>query len=424
MVVLALSLAINTEVRAQSTEVQAQSLDKELSTLAANLGKALASQGIKNVAAVDFTDIQGQPTELGRHLSELLTVEMVLAGGISMLDRANTNRILAENKLTVQGLVNPANAKKLGEFAGVDVFLMGTVTSLDAKITLTVKAIATESSRIVTAGRITFPTTSDIQQLLNRGLFAGSTTATAPAGDSASGGGGTPSYREGNAIASKDVGALRVVLKSAVPMRLQGQDGRSRSGFRLSIELLNRDLQRPMVVAMNADAAPERQGTEMGASLRTSLIDERGTVWRLSPSAVTGVSVVGVGRSADSCAPGRAEYNPAEIVLVLQRWEGTGSQTATDIREGATCGPYQFVYGSTTPIPAGQNIAVTMSFVQDASETNSGAAPKSFQLSAEFVVGVVTTGTRRSYSLHNLIFDGLTLPRIAEPVPPRRNLVK
>ncbi len=145
--------------------VRAQTLNQEMSVLADKLSKALVAQRFKSVAAVDFTDLQGQPTELGRFLSERLAVEIVSMAGVSMVDRANIKSILAEHKLTEEGLVNPANAKKLGEFAGVDAILIGNVTALDG-IELMVKAISTDSARIVAAGRITFPKTSDIQQLL------------------------------------------------------------------------------------------------------------------------------------------------------------------------------------------------------------------------------------------------------------------
>src|SRR6266404_678174 len=84
-----------------------------------------------------------------------------------MVDRANIKSILAEHKLTEEGLVNPANAKKLGEFAGVDTILIGTVSSLDAGFVLTVKAVSTESSRIVAAGRIAFQKTPDLQDFDN-----------------------------------------------------------------------------------------------------------------------------------------------------------------------------------------------------------------------------------------------------------------
>ena len=56
---------------------RAQTLDKEMPVLADKLSKALVAQGFKNVAAVDFTDLQAQPTELGCYLSERLSVTLV-----------------------------------------------------------------------------------------------------------------------------------------------------------------------------------------------------------------------------------------------------------------------------------------------------------------------------------------------------------
>ena len=144
---------------------RAQTLNKEMAGLADKIGKAIAAKGCKNVAALDFTDLQRQPTELGRFLSEQLTVEIVVTASVSMVDRANIKSILAEHKLTEEGLVNPANAKKLGEFAGVDAILMGNVTVLDDGIVLMVKAISTSSAQIVAAGRIGFPKTSEILRI-------------------------------------------------------------------------------------------------------------------------------------------------------------------------------------------------------------------------------------------------------------------
>ena len=138
-----------------------QTMDDEMAGLADKISKALVARGCKNVAAVDFTDLQGQPTELGRFLSEQLTVEIVSTGGVSMVDRANIKSILAEHKLAEEGLVDPANAKKLGEFAGVDAILVGNVTELDDGIVLMVRAISTGSANIVAAGRIKFSKSSE-----------------------------------------------------------------------------------------------------------------------------------------------------------------------------------------------------------------------------------------------------------------------
>lgn len=56
----------------------------------------------------------------------------------------------------------------------------------------------------------------------------------------------------------------------------------------------------------------------------------------------------------------------------------------------------------------GQSLSVTMTFVYDANETTS-APPKVFQMATEIVVGIVTAGTKKSYTLYNLTFDRVSL---------------
>ena len=153
--------------------VYAKDLNTEITGLSGKLSKKMVSRGIKKIASVDFVDLQGRTTELGRYLAEQLSVEMVNQEGISVVDRANMNSILAEHKLTLTGLVEPENVKKLGKFAGIDAILFGTVTTLDDNIVLTVKAISTETAQIIAAAKVIFKKTSELQQLSAR--------ATAPA---------------------------------------------------------------------------------------------------------------------------------------------------------------------------------------------------------------------------------------------------
>ena len=397
---------------------RAQPLNQAMPALAGKLGKALAAKGFTNVAAVDFTDLQGQSTELGRFLSEQLTVEMVLAAEISMLDRANFKSILAEHKLTEEGLVNPANAKKLGEFAGVDAILIGNVTALDDGIVLMVKAISTLSAKIGAAGRITFPKTSEIQQLLNRGIS--SNASAVPATTTAGGGGG--SYQDANAIATKDFGSLRVVLKSVMPMNHKHQNGRTVNGMRCSFGFISRETRRPLVVAMNAKSQDLNPPT--ATLLRSSVLDDRGGVWNLSSSALGGLGFV---RAGVHGALGRDAYSASEIVRLLRLRDELGrdaddpadgkynsENTRVNPRDGrpqpkrfqAFTGN-TFISGSTTTIEPGQSITVTMDFV---SASDGGPAPKFIQVNGEIVVGVVEAGTKKSYSLHNLTFDRVNLP--------------
>jgi peroxiredoxin/TolB-like protein len=150
----------------------AQDMGKEISGISEKLSKALVAKGKKKIALIDFVDLQGRSNELGRFLSEQLSVELVNAEGISVVDRAHIKSILDEHKLTEEGLVNPENAKKLGQFAGVDAILTGTVTILDDSFILVVKAISSDTAEVVAAGKITSKQTVEIQQLLKRGVEA------------------------------------------------------------------------------------------------------------------------------------------------------------------------------------------------------------------------------------------------------------
>jgi TolB-like protein len=148
---------------------QAQDMDTELSGLTEKLAAQITDHGKKKVTVLDFTDLQGASSEFGKYIAEELTVNLVMGKRqFSVLDRANLKSILAEHKLTATGLVDPENAKKLGQFAGVDALVIGSIIPKGQTISLTAKIITTDTAEIVGAGRADFKTNDTIQQLLSR----------------------------------------------------------------------------------------------------------------------------------------------------------------------------------------------------------------------------------------------------------------
>lgn len=148
--------------------VYAKNLDTEITALSGKLSKKMVGRGIKKVASVDFVDLQGRTTELGRYLAEQLSTQIVNEDGLYVVDRANFKNILAEHKLTQAGLVAPENAKRLGKFAGIDAILTGTITTLNGNVVVTVKAISTETAQIIAAAKAVFKNTTELQQLSTR----------------------------------------------------------------------------------------------------------------------------------------------------------------------------------------------------------------------------------------------------------------
>lgn len=148
---------------------RAQDMDTELTKLTEDLAGKITANGNKKVTVLDFTDLQGGSSELGKYIAEQLTVDFVMSKrDFTVLDRANLKSILAEHKLTATGLVDPENAKQLGKFAGVDALIIGNIIPIGSNTTLTVKIITTETAEVVGAAKAKFKTDDTVQQFLSQ----------------------------------------------------------------------------------------------------------------------------------------------------------------------------------------------------------------------------------------------------------------
>src|ERR1039457_3312642 len=152
------------------TIARAQDMDTELSKLTEDLAAKIKDHGSKKVTVLDFTDLQGGSSELGKYIAEQLTVDFVMTKrDFSVLDRANLNKILAEHNLTSKGLIDPENAKQLGKFAGVDALILGTIIPKGTNsVSLNAKIITTDTAEIIGAARAEFKVDTTVQQLTSK----------------------------------------------------------------------------------------------------------------------------------------------------------------------------------------------------------------------------------------------------------------
>jgi curli biogenesis system outer membrane secretion channel CsgG len=84
------------------------------------------------VAVVDFQNKSGDPAfdKSTAKITGLMIDELLKTGKYKMVERERLNAVLGELKLNASGLVNPENAKRLGEQLGVDTLLFGNLTSV------------------------------------------------------------------------------------------------------------------------------------------------------------------------------------------------------------------------------------------------------------------------------------------------------
>jgi len=170
-----IAIAILAFILCSHAPAEAEGMDKELSKLADKLAVLIKENGKKKVAVIDFTDLQGGGSELGKYIAEELTVGLVMAKrDFSVLDRANLRRVLAEHKLTAAGLIDPENSKKLGQFLGVDALILGTIVPKGTNsVGLTAKIITTDTAEIVGATKAEFQSDADVQILSSKPAAVG-----------------------------------------------------------------------------------------------------------------------------------------------------------------------------------------------------------------------------------------------------------
>jgi TolB-like protein len=252
----------------------AQDIDTEIANLTEKLATQINDHGKKKIAVIDFTDLDGKPVELGKYIAEQMNVDFVLTNrSFSVLDRANLKSILDEHKLTATGLVDPDSAKKLGQFAGVDALILGTIITKGQNLNITAKIVTTDTAEIIGAARAQF------------GPDSGAKKNVSPQGAVAGGQAARPSSPGGVAIASsldtdiikvsKKFGNLSVGLQS-----LELVNGGKQ--YLLTMTLANISTNKSIFVAMN--------GGMFGTGLKQSMTDPNGYEFTDNDRTVTGVA--------------------------------------------------------------------------------------------------------------------------------------
>jgi len=145
--------------------------EKEIKTLSSTIVDSLNRGGKKTIAVVDFTDLQGSVTELGRFIAEEFSVTLAgSGGGFEVIDRTHLKTILKEQKLAISDIMDPSTARKLGQIAGADALITGTITPFGESVRVSVKILDTATAKIVGATSGEIAKTKAIEELLLRGI--------------------------------------------------------------------------------------------------------------------------------------------------------------------------------------------------------------------------------------------------------------
>ena len=107
-----------------------------------------SSPQILTVAVFDFTSQDEFVRDLGGKVAALVNANLSAEPNLNIVERAELEKILGEQELSLSGTVAPDSAAKIGQLTGAKVLVTGRVFQAGDELILVSKTIGTETSRV------------------------------------------------------------------------------------------------------------------------------------------------------------------------------------------------------------------------------------------------------------------------------------
>ncbi len=163
-------LGITTSLCFASNEIDTKLDDlvtRITSAMDQNAGKNLDSGKIR-IAVMDFQDLEGNITSLGRFIAEELTTRLFWTKHFEVIERQLLDKVLQELKLGASGFVDADSAQELGKILGVAAIITGTITDLNDIVKVNARLIATDTGAIFAAAAVQFVKDEAVGKLLDK----------------------------------------------------------------------------------------------------------------------------------------------------------------------------------------------------------------------------------------------------------------
>lgn len=137
------------------------------------------------LAVASFEQTGGSVSQMGQEFADALGTVLQSAGKFRMLERSRLEAILAEQKLNLDDLFDPAKAAQLGNLVTAEAVVMGTITQQDAGYTLNARVVDIETGVQVATAEATCPRGDKLDA-----KFSNKVATTGGGGGQTGGGGG------------------------------------------------------------------------------------------------------------------------------------------------------------------------------------------------------------------------------------------
>ncbi len=150
------------------TSYEAASIDVQLDKLTSQLIKSLSEEKKSKIAIMEFPDLHGNTSELGKFIPEELTTRLFMTRRFAVVERSLLNKVLEEQNLGMTGLVDISSAARVGKMLGVDAIVTGTITDMGHALRINARVIATETAGVFAVSSVSIEKDKHIVGMMER----------------------------------------------------------------------------------------------------------------------------------------------------------------------------------------------------------------------------------------------------------------
>jgi TolB-like protein len=125
-----------------------------------------AQNDVLTVAVLDFINIDGQVSSLGRYFAAESIQHLSKNPRYRVVERLQLDQIMEQQNLSVSDYVDEKTANRLGEILGAQAVVLGTLTKTSWNIVVNMKLIDTNTGAVLSTGSTTL-TGSNYRRMYN-----------------------------------------------------------------------------------------------------------------------------------------------------------------------------------------------------------------------------------------------------------------
>lgn len=116
-----------------------------------------------------FTHADGTCSQLSNYITEFIVDSLFNAAGgeIDIVERSQLSAIFREMQMVYDGTIAPNTAKRLGEIAGVDALVTGSLIQFGEQVKVQARLIGTSDGRLFATARSDFPNIGSVADMMN-----------------------------------------------------------------------------------------------------------------------------------------------------------------------------------------------------------------------------------------------------------------